>query len=276
MKTVAGEADCTGDSLLSVRNLEFRYEKSGRKILDEVSLHLSRGQFVALMGHNGAGKSTLLHHICGLLVVQQGEVRVDGRLVRRLDRRVGMVMQNPDLMLFNSTVKEEVTFGMRQAGHHKPMPDWKGLLAKIGLSGMEDRFPLALSQGQRVRVAIASLLTCQPELLLLDEPTTGQDLGHIDDIMALLQDYVAAGGSVILCTHDTEVAVRYAERVIIMTGGLIVADGSPRTVFACDETVKLAGLRTPTAFQVSRELYGGCALSVEEVVRDVQQAGMGS
>ena len=270
------EAVSAGEALLSVKDLTFCYEKNGRKILDGIDLQISGGQFIAMMGHNGAGKSTLLQHLCGLLATQQGEVRVAGQVVRGLERRVGMVMQNPDLMLFNSSVKDEVTFGWRQAGGKNNMPDWERLLQRIGLAGTAERFPLALSQGQRVRVAIAALLVCGPELLLLDEPTTGQDLGHIDDIMELLQEYVAGGGSVILCTHDTEVAVRYAGRVLVMTDGKVVADGPPRAVFGMDEVLRQAGLRVPAAFQISSELYGGCALSVEEVVRYVQQAGLGS
>ena len=277
-KSVEAETEklVSAESFLDVKNLSFRYERNGRAILDEISLQVFRGQFIVLMGHNGAGKSTLLHHICGLLAARRGEVRIDNQPVRGLSRAVGMVMQNPDLMLFNSTVKAEVTFGLRQAGKDKAMPNWKLLLERVGLSKMEDRFPLALSQGQRVRVAIASLLVCDPALLLLDEPTTGQDLGHIDDIMLLLQEYVADGGSVVLCTHDTETAVRYAERVIIMTEGRIVADGTPRDVLVRDELLRKAGLRVPAAFQVSQALYGGFALSVEEVVRDVQQTSLGS
>ena len=265
------------ESAIEVKQLEFRYDPAGRKVLDGIDLVVPRGQFVALMGNNGAGKSTLLHHICGLQKVRQGQVKLLGQAVKGLDRRVGMVMQNPDLMLFNSTVEQEITFGLAHGlGQGKQSGDWRELVDRIGLGGMEDRFPLALSQGQRVRVAIASLLSCQPDIMLLDEPTTGQDLGHIDDIIGLLQEYSQKGGTVILCTHDTEVAARYAERVIVMTEGKIVADAPPRQVFSCDEILKAASLRPPAALQLSRRLYGGCALAVEEVVRHVQQAGVGS
>ena len=261
---------------LNVQKLEFHYEMQGRKILSDINLAVPQGQFVALMGNNGAGKSTLLQHICGLLPPQSGQVSISGKMVRGLDRRVGMVMQNPDLMLFNSTVEAEVNFGRRQDRGAGAEDSWRDILERIGLTGLEKRFPLALSQGQRVRVAIASVLACRPELFLLDEPTTGQDLGHIDDIIALLQDYAAQGGTVILCTHDTEVAARYAERIVVMTEGRIVADAPPREIFAREEVLTVAGLRSPLAFRVARELYGGDALSVEEVVGDVQQANMGS
>jgi energy-coupling factor transport system ATP-binding protein len=187
-----------------------------------------------------------------------------------------MVMQNPDLMLFNATVAAEITFGLRKGHWQNNQSNWRELLKKMGLEGMEDCFPLALSQGQRVRVAIASLLVCRPDILLLDEPTTGQDLGHIDDIIALLKEYVSQGGTVVLCTHDTETATRYAERVVVMSGGKIVADSSPRQVFVDTDVIRQAGLRPPAAWSLSRELYGGLALDVEEVVRDVQQANLGS
>ena len=262
---------------VSIRDLEFRYDANGRKILDGINLTVPRGQFVALMGNNGAGKSTLLQHICGLLKPQSGRVEVLGRQVKSLERRVGMVMQNPDLMLFNSTVAEEITFGIRKGtAPNCENDEWRILLDQTGLTGLEDRFPLALSQGQRVRVAIASLLACRPEVLLLDEPTTGQDLGHIDDIIALLQEFTGQGGTVVFCTHDTEVAARYAERVVVMTAGAVIADATPREVFSNDEVLRQAGLRSPAVLQVSRKLYGGCALCVEEVVRHVQQASLGS
>jgi energy-coupling factor transport system ATP-binding protein len=262
---------------IEIRGLEFRYELKGRKVLDGIQLTVPRGQFVALMGNNGAGKSTLLHHICGLQQAQVGQVTVHGQKVKSLDRRVGMVMQNPDLMLFNSTVEEEITFGLHHGGPNAPdHGEWRTLLTQIGLVGMEDRFPLALSQGQRVRVAIASLLAYKPAIMLLDEPTTGQDLGHIGDIIALLQEYTASGGTVIFCTHDTEVAARYAERVVVMTAGCIVADAPPREVFSDETILHLAGLRAPAALRVCHELYGGCALCVEEVVQYVQQASLGS
>ena len=265
------------ESAIEVKALEFQYDPAGRKVLDGIDLEIPRGQFVALMGNNGAGKSTLLHHICGLQRVRRGQVKLLGQPVKGLDRRVGMVMQNPDLMLFNSTVEQEITFGLAHGlGQGKQAGDWRELLDRIGLGGMEERFPLALSQGQRVRVAIASLLSCQPDIMLLDEPTTGQDLGHIDDIIGLLQEYTQKGGTVILCTHDTEVAARYAERVIVMTEGRVVADAPPRQVFCCDEVLQAASLRPPAALQLSRRLYGGCALGVEEVVRHVQQASLGS
>ncbi len=261
---------------VEIRGLEFRYDPQGRKIIDGVNLTIPRGQFVALMGNNGAGKSTLLHHICGLLQTQTGLVKVHGKEVRQLDRRVGMVMQNPDLMLFNSTVEDEITFGLRHGGSPKTdNGEWRSLLTQIGLAGMETHFPLALSQGQRVRVAIAALLACRPEVMLLDEPTTGQDLGHIDDIIALLQDYQTQGGTIIFCTHDTEVAARYAERVVVMTAGRVIADAPPRDVFSHEDILQAAGLRAPAALRVSRELYGGCALCVEEVVRHVQQTSLG-
>ncbi len=270
-------ADEKHDPVIEVQNLEFQYDQNGGKVLDGINLTIPRGQFVALMGNNGAGKSTLLHHICGLQRTQKGQVKLLGQTVKALDRRVGMVMQNPDLMLFNSSVEQEIVFGLRHGlGQGKSRENWRPLLERIGLTGMEERFPLALSQGQRVRVAIASLLVCQPEVMLLDEPTTGQDLGHIDDIIELLKEYAQAGGTVMLCTHDTEVAARYAERVIIMTAGRVLADASPRTVFSQDAMLGVAGLRPPTSLQLSRRLYGGCALGVEEVVRHVQQASVGS
>ena len=151
------------------------------------------------------------------------------------------------------------------------------LLKGLGVSNdLHDLKMKDLNALDKVKVLLAHALFGSPDILLLDEPTTGQDLGHIDDIIAVLREFTARGGTVIFCTHDTEVAARHAERVVVMTGGRVVADASPREVFSGDEVLRQAGLRPPAVLQVSRKLYGGRALCVEEVVRHVQQASLGS
>ncbi len=266
----------SSEPAMEVQNLSFWYESSRQPVLNQIDLFIPRGQFVALMGNNGAGKSTLLQQIGGLLAPQQGSVRVLGQPLAAVRRQVGMVLQNPDLMLFNSTVADEVSFAPRQQGGQGLTPYCRELLQKMGLNGREEEFPLALSRGQRLRLALAAVLSCRPAVLLLDEPTTGQDIGHIEDIIVLLKDYAAQGGTVVFCTHDTEVAAGHADRVIVLCQGRLIADGPPAVVFNQAVMLSRAGLKPPAALLVAQQLYGGVAMGVEEVVRHVRQGCLGS
>ncbi|WP_371378495.1 ABC transporter ATP-binding protein [Sporomusa aerivorans] len=268
----------TDEPAVTVRQLSFAYDNSRDLVLNNLALTIARGQFVALMGNNGAGKSTLLHLIGGLLRPVTGEIRVLGQKLAAISPSVGMVLQNPDFMLFNSTVREEISFSLRQ--QQADDGNWPEICqffaGKLGLAGLEADFPLALSRGQRLRVAIAAVLTSQPQVLLLDEPTTGQDIGHIEDIVLLLREYTRQGGSIVFCTHDTEVAARFADRVIVMRQGRIIADDVPAMVFQDQTMLASAGLKPPAALLTARALYGGAALTVEEVVAYVRSAGVGS
>jgi energy-coupling factor transporter ATP-binding protein EcfA2 len=263
--------------VIEVEHLVFQYERMSKTVLQDIHLSIPPGQFVALMGNNGAGKSTLLHQIGGLLKPMEGHVKVLGKIVGGIMPEVGMVLQNPDFMLFNNTVADEIAFALRQK---KGKDIWSGhchrLVEDLGLEGMESDFPLALSRGQRLRVAIAAVLACQPSVLLLDEPTTGQDIGHIEDIVVLLKEYTNQGGTVVFCTHDTEVAARFAERIIIMCDGKIIADGSGTAVFMQNSVLQAAGLKPPAALLIAQELYKGRAVTVKEVVDYVRQECVGS
>ncbi len=263
--------------VITVDQLSFCYEKAKLPVLANLRLSIPKGQFVALMGNNGAGKSTLLHLIGGLLQADKGSVQVVGQRVRSVMSSVGMVLQNPDFMLFNNTVAEEISFVLRQKGKQDVWPAACGkLVEQLGLTNMEDDFPLALSRGQRLRVAIAAVLAANPAVLLLDEPTTGQDIGHIEDIVMLLKSFTAQGGTVVFCTHDAEVAARFADRIIVLCGGQLVADGPASTVFREQAVLQAAGLKPPAALLVARELYGGKAVTVKEVVSYVRQKCLGS
>lgn len=260
---------------VQVENLSFRYTPGkGPLILDDINLTIPQGKFIMLMGNNGAGKSTLLHLIGGLLAPQHGCIRVLAEKSRGISAKVGMVLQNPDFMLFNPTVRREIAFapGKREVW----TPACQLLSEHLGLTEMANDFPLALSRGQRLRVAIAAVLARRPEVLLLDEPTTGQDIGHIEDIASLLQDFTRQGGTIIFCTHDTEVASRYGDQVIVMSRGRVLAQAPPREIFLQDELTRDAGLKPPAAMLMARALFGGTALTVKEVVDYVRQGCMGS
>lgn len=271
--------DAVSSSLAAVEinHLTFQYEAKGRMILQDIELSIPQGQFVALMGTNGAGKSTLLHQIGGLLKPVKGQVRVMGQALHGLNQNVGMVLQNPDLMLFNSSVAAEVTFSLQQKnGQVGCSFCYEQLMDSLKLRGLENDFPLALSRGQRLRVAIAAVLSAEPLVLLLDEPTTGQDIGHIEDIITLLKEYTTQGGTVIFCTHDTEVAARFSDRILVLGQGKIVADDIPQVVFSQEALLRENGLKAPSALLTAKNLYGGQAVTVQEVVDYVRQEGVGS
>lgn len=258
---------------IQIDKLNFRYDDNGPVILPDLSLTISRGRFVMLMGNNGAGKSTLLHLISGLIPYRTGTVTVLDRPVTGISSCIGMVLQNPDFMLFNSTVREEVGFSINAGGW---TPKCHELAGKLRLCGMENDFPLALSRGQRLRVAIAAVLAAEPQVLLLDEPTTGQDIGHIEDIILLLQEFTRRGGTVLFCTHDAEVAARYGDEVVVLCQGQVIAQASPADVFSREDIIRQAGLKAPAALLTARALYGGTAMTVKEVVDYVRQKCVGS
>lgn len=260
------------------RKLCFHYDNPEQLVLKDVELTACPGQFIALMGSNGAGKSTLLHLLGGLLKPVAGEIQVLGQRVTTVSPAVGMVLQNPDFMLFNSTVREEISFSLQQ--YKGNATGWTKycdfLVDRLGLKGLEEDFPLALSRGQRLRVAIAAVLASEPRVLLLDEPTTGQDIGHIEDIVLLLKEYTRQGGSIIFCTHDTEVAARFADRIVVMCQGRVVANDAPAAVFQDQAMLMASGLKPPAVLLTAQALYGGIALTVEEVVGYVRQTCLGS
>ena len=256
--------------LVAVQQVAFRYDGCDKDALNDISLSISGGEIIAVMGTNGAGKSTLLQLLNGLFLPNCGEITVAGRRTGKQLAIVGQVMQNPDLMLFNSTVDAEIRFAGASAVTVSRLVD------TLSLNGLEREFPLALSRGQRLRVAIAAVLATGPKLLLLDEPTTGQDFAHIEKIAAVVRDFADTGGAVVFCTHDVEAAARLASRVIVMSEGKIIRDGAPDQVFADEQALALTGLKPPQVILLSRAILSRVILSVEEVVKYVQQAVVGT
>jgi len=226
-----------GEVLLAFEDIHFAYD-GGPPILRGVSLELREGEVVAIMGPNGAGKSTLLRHAIGLLRPQRGRVLVAGAdargsTVAQLARTVGYVFQSPAHMLFAPTVRDELLFGPRNLGHDLTAASGAldATLAQVRLAGMADRAPLSLSFGQQKRLGIAAVLSMAPRVLVLDEPTAGQDHGST---LALMQTIggLRGLGATVLITHDVDLAVSYATRVVLMHDGQIAADGPPEQVLA--------------------------------------------
>ncbi|MGE5594078.1 MAG: ABC transporter ATP-binding protein [Betaproteobacteria bacterium] len=245
---------------IKVVGLEHSYGP-GTHALRGVDLEIRRGEFVALVGQNGAGKTTLVKHFNNLLKPTKGRVEIDGvdtrgETVSSLSRRVGYVFQNPDHQIFCSTVGEEVGYGLRNLGL---APDAarervREVLSFVGLEDVADRHPFMLGKGERQRVAVASVLVMKPNILVIDEPTTGQDWTGAEQMMHLVRDLHRAGHTIVMITHDMRIVAEYAERVVVMHKGRIVADGTPREVFRQRDVLRSAYLAPPQISLLAEEL----------------------
>ncbi|HOZ45709.1 MAG TPA: ATP-binding cassette domain-containing protein [Candidatus Hydrogenedentes bacterium] len=246
--------------LARLDGLRFRYAKGGPEVIPPLDMDLRWGERVALMGANGSGKSTLLHLLAGALKPVAGHVqwRADAT------PEIGLVLQQPDLMLFQETVRDEVAFAPKHKGidrHHRE-DTVDAAIRRMGLDDLAGDAPFALSRGQRLRTAVASVLSIRPRVMLLDEPTTGQDRDQIERMMDGLAEDVDL---LVFCTHDVETAARHANRVIVLANGRVAADGSPRQVLLDED--KLVGSRIrPTRLQEYGRRLGVKTLGIEELM----------
>jgi energy-coupling factor transport system ATP-binding protein len=227
------------DAILRVNGVAFNYPY-GQQVLRDISFEISRGELVALLGANGTGKTTLAHLIAGLLKPCRGDIVLNGvgKLNGNRARRVGLLFQNPSRQLFCDSVRQEVEFAPKNMRFADFAKRGKEMLEFFGLERYADTDPHHLSEGEKQRLATASILATRPDLLILDEPTTGQDWGHLKALMELLRVYVEEGMSALLITHDHRLAVQYATRVMIMMDGTITADGLVSEVLPPDAEVE--------------------------------------
>lgn len=245
-----------GELLLSVEQVDYGYE-NGAKALSGVSLQVRAGEFVALIGQNGSGKTTLAKHLNGLLHAQRGVVRLRGRDVRELSLNavaadVGYVFQNPDHQIFAASVGEEVSFALRNFAVDAAETDRRVAMAleAVGLRGLEEADPFLFAKGQRQRLAVASLLALHPQVLILDEPTTGLDYPEQRRMMDLLRRLHAQGMALIVITHSPWVVAEYAQRGVLMRSGRIVFDGLLRDLFADEALLAECHFQVPDVTRV--------------------------
>ena len=216
---------------------------------------------MAIMGENGAGKTTLAKHMNGLLKPSQGRVQVDGEdtkkvSVAHLSRKVGLVFQNPDHLLFSETVKDEVGFSLRNFGFPPDVVEKQATrtLEALGLAEHAERSPFLLSGGERKRVALAAILASEPDYLILDEPTIGQDYQQKERLRNFILQLYSQGKAVVMITHDVEFVAESNPKVILMSNGAIVAQGPAETILSKEEIVKRAALVRPQMSRLFAEL----------------------
>jgi energy-coupling factor transport system ATP-binding protein len=234
--------------------------------LDNVSLDIQNGEFVALIGHTGSGKSTLIQHFNGLLEATSGKIVVDGiditdkkAKLTNIRKKVGLVFQYPEYQLFEETIAKDIEFGPRNLG--LPEEEIQSRVIKsmemVGLDyeTYKDKSPFDLSGGQKRRVAIAGVIAMQPTTLILDEPTAGLDPKGRDDILAqiskLHKDY---NMTIIIVSHSMEDVAKIAQRIIVMNDGKVALQGTPAEVFKEVETLEKIGLGVPQVTYLVREL----------------------
>ncbi|MGD8284027.1 MAG: ABC transporter ATP-binding protein [Desulfobacterales bacterium] len=220
------------DIILVTENLSFFI--NGDRILKKVSLEFRRGETVAIVGQNGAGKTTLIKHFNGLLKPTEGKVILHGEDVRRkspaeLARRVGVCFQNPNDQFFKAKVKDELLVGMHTIGK-KDDSGFDEVCSVLDLQGLLNRSPYRLSEGQKKRVSFASILAMKPDILVLDEPTVGQDGRFKEAIVKILGALEKKGITTIIVTHDLDFAEATTDRWIVLHDGQVVADGDPREI----------------------------------------------
>ena len=262
-----------GEPVVRFKKVTHTYD-TGHKGINAIDLEVHPGDFLAICGMNGAGKTTLSMHVMGLLHATEGQVIVDGhdvkdRTVAEMARTVGLIFQNPNHQLFKGTVQEEVAFGPKNIGwdEERIKEASRRVLELVDLVGLEERDPDSLSIGQKQRVAVASVLVMEPRILILDEPTTGQDEKTLAPFMQLVSALNQEGMTVLMITHDMDVAMRYASRLIVMANGSILADGEPADVFNMQDILSQAKLQTPDVSQ----LAGALKLPPTTFARSVSQ-----
>jgi energy-coupling factor transport system ATP-binding protein len=268
-----------GKPILWTEGLHYTYPIYGLEALRGIDLSIYEGEFVALLGQNGSGKTTLAKQFNGLLKPTSGQVWVQGKPTkeytqREMAQRVGYVFQNPDHQIFARTVKEEVGFGLKVLGEHPKAIEKRvaEVLEIVGLEGYETKVPFTLTKGERQRVAVASVLAAQPQIIILDEPTTGLDIHHQKAIMEVLKQLNQKGHTIIIITHSMWVATEYARRTIVMKEGRILSDGPTRLVFADEEGLSRASIQAPSLVKLSNWL-GTKALTIEEMVKELKGLG---
>lgn len=261
-----------GEKLIEVKNVHYRYDKEKEAICG-VSLDIYEGDYVALIGQNGAGKTTLAKHFNSLFKPSEGNILVCGRNTKNeepntLAEQIGYVFQNPDNQIFSTSVYKEMEYGLKnlKLGEEEISRRIHEVAKMLDLEKVLDEHPFSLGKGERQRIAVASILVLKPRILVVDEPTTGQDWDGIQNMMKLIDDLHKNGTTIVMITHDMDVVAKHASRAVVMVKGKIVADGTVAEVFKQKEALENAYVSRPQIAELSERLgIENMALTADEL-----------
>ena len=248
------------EKILEVKNLAFSHDGI-KNTINDVSFHLNKGEILAVLGNNGAGKSTLCRLITGILKPQKGSMFlnnqcIDSWSIKQKGSSIGYVMQNPNQMISQHMIKDEIALGLKCRNYSKEEIDKKveEVLKICGLYPYRNWPVSALSYGQKKRVTIASILAINPEVIILDEPTAGQDYKHYTEFMEFIKELSAQGISIILITHDMQLTLEYCHRAVVLSGGEKIADDKPSNILTDENIIKKANLKETSLSTLAKSI----------------------
>ena len=261
---------------IKINNLRHSYD-TRKHALNGVDLSIEKGEYIAIIGETGSGKSTLVQHLNALLIPDEGNIVINdititnnkrkNKRISELRKQVGLVFQFPEYQLFEETVLKDVSFGLKNFGYKQAEAEAKAkeALTKVGINeSYYERSPFELSGGERRKVAIAGIISTNPDVLVLDEPTAGLDAKATKEIMSLVKSMHEEGKTIILVSHDMELVVEHASRVIVLQEGKISFDGKPSEVFLNLDKAK--GIEVPPLFELALKLKeAGFAIDLDKI-----------
>ncbi|MEM2373851.1 MAG: ATP-binding cassette domain-containing protein, partial [Thermoproteota archaeon] len=272
------------DEVIRIQDLWWRYELGKDWALRGINLTVRRGEFLVIVGPSGAGKSTLCLTLCGMIPhfsrgYYKGEVLINGQETRKMrlseiTKKVGIVFQDPDTQFVTMSVEDEIAFPLENHGvpREEMIKRVRRTMEMTRILELKDKYPHELSGGQKQRVAIASILALEPEILVLDEPTSDLDPVGKTEVFSMLADLKKAGRTIILVEHNTEEAAKYADRIVLLKDGQIISEGSPREVFRDVEHIKSTGVYPPQVTELAyllslrHGLNGKLPITLEECI----------
>jgi len=271
-----GAGEPQSDAVIQVRDLSFSYPTKA-DVIKSLSLDIRKGELLAIVGQNGSGKSTLAANINGILKPTSGEVLVEGKATTdykfvELAKRVAYIFQVPEKQFVSNVVYDEMAHGLKSLGMAKDELDARvqEVLESVRLEDRQEISPYLLSHGQKRRLSVACMVISEPDVVILDEPTFGQDWLHAMRLMDYLRSLADKGAAVAFITHDMRLVAQYADRCVAMAGGSILFDGTPFELFSQEGILKETDLKPPPVFRFSRELLGEARLHTRQLIDEME------
>lgn len=247
---------------LEVKGLHYTYQ-DGTKALRGIDLKVEKGEKLAIMGANGSGKSTLFLHFNGILKPDKGEIRIgempikySGKSLLDVRKKVGIVFQNPDNQLFSASVVQEISFGLMNLGYgeEETLQKVNAIMEELNMEDFREKPTHFLSGGQKKRVAIADVVVMEPEIIIFDEPTSELDPKHAKLTDQIIDDLSRRGDTIILSTHNVNRALAWADRIVLMSMGKVIAEGEPKIILENEDLLAKTNLEKPGVLRIFRSL----------------------